>query len=168
MKDPLGWMTRKQRQRTLQIGFGLGLLLIVVLVEVVAVSPTGIYSYTTQGYRAFKINAPKQRILAEINRVPVIRTLISCDPDSRTELLSQRHFSYSAEIAAADAWIARNRKNHVLLFLFQDGKLVRILLLKTRFGREISSPLFDGCRPDLLRDIDRFLALQTDHPVFYR
>ena len=167
MKDPLGWMTRKQRQRTLQIGFGLGMLVMVVLVEVVAVLPAGIYSYTTQGYRAFKINAPKQRILAEINRVPGIRTLISCDPDSRTDLLSQRHFSYSGEIAAADAWIARYRKNHVLLFLFQDDKLARILLLKTRFGRQISSPLLDACRPDLLRDIDRFLAIQTDHPVFY-
>jgi hypothetical protein len=42
-----------------------------------------------------------------------------------------------------------------------------VLLLKTRFGRQISSPLFDGCRPGLLEDIDRFLADQTEHPVFY-
>jgi hypothetical protein len=160
-------MTVKQRQRTLQISLGLGMILVVILVEVLAVSPAGIYSYSIDGYRTFKVNTPKKWILDEINRVAAIRTLISCNPDSRTDLKIRRHFSYSSDIEAADVWIARYRKNNVLLFLFQDDRLARVLLLKTRFGRQIFSPLFDGCRPDLLKDIDRFLAEQTDHPVFY-
>ncbi len=73
---------KKQRQRALQISLGLGMLVIVILVEVLAISPAGIYSYTLTGYRNFKIGAPRQRILAEINRVPAIRTLITCTPDS--------------------------------------------------------------------------------------
>jgi hypothetical protein len=160
-------MTVKQRQRALQISLGCGMLVIVILVEVLAVSPAGIYSYTTDGYRAFKINAPKPWVLDEINRVPAIRTLISCDPDSTTNLISQRHFSYTHVIAAADIWIARYRNNQVLLFFFHEDRLSRVLLLKSRFGRRIASPLFDDCQPDLLQNVDRFLADQTDHPVFY-
>jgi hypothetical protein len=165
--DFLAGMTGKQRQRALQIGLGAGMLMIVILVEVLAISPAGIYSYTAKGYRAFKIDAPKQRILAEINQVPAIRTLITCDPLSRTALVTQRHFSYTKELDTADIWIARYRKNNVLIFLFQDQALVRILMLKTRFSRQISSPLFDTCRPDLHQDVDRFLKEQTEHPVFY-
>lgn len=167
MLEFLDRMTVKQRQRTLQISLGLSMILVVILVEVLAVSPAGIYSYTIEGYRTFKVNAPKKWVLDEINRVAAIRTLISCNPDSRTDLKSRRHFSYSHDIEAADVWIARYRNNNVLLFFFQDDKLARVLLLKTRFGRQISSPLFDGCRPDLLKDIDRFLADQTDHLAFY-
>ncbi|MCF8126838.1 MAG: hypothetical protein K9J51_11510 [Desulfotignum sp.] len=165
--DFLAGLTRKQRQRTLQIGLGIGMLIIVILVEVLAISPAGIYSYTQNGYRAFKINSPKQRVLAEINRVPAIRTLVTCDPYSRTALVTRRHFSYNEELDTADIWIARYRKHNVLIFLFQDKTLVRMLLLKTRFDRPISSPLFDTCRTDLLQDVDRFLKNQTGHPVFY-
>lgn len=165
--NPLTGMSRKQRQRTLQISLGFGMLVVVILVEVLAISPAGIYSYSADGYRAFKINAPKKRVLAEINHVPAIRTLVTCAPRSRTTLVTQRHFSYTSALDSADVWIARYRKEKVLIFMFQDQVLVRILLLKTRFNREISSPLFDSCRPDLLQNVDRFLEEQTDHAVFY-
>lgn len=165
--DLLAGMTRKRRQRTLQIGLGFGMLVVVILVEVLAISPAGIYSYTADGYRAFKINAPKKRVLAEINHVPAIRTLVTCAPRSRTTLVTQRHFAYTKELDTADVWMARYRKENVLIFMFADQVLVRILLLKTRFNREISSPLFDSCRPDLLQNVDRFLEEQTGHAVFY-
>lgn len=165
--DPLAGMTRKQRQRTLQISLGFGMLVVVILVEVLAISPSGIYSYTIDGFRAFKIGAPKKRILAEINHVPAIRTLVTCEPNSRTILVTRRHFSYTEALDTADVWIARYRKENVLIFMFQDQVLVRILLLKTRFNREISSPLFDSCRPGMLDNVDRFLEEQTDHTVFY-
>jgi len=165
--DLLAGMTRKQRQRTLQIGLGCGMLVVVILVEVLAISPAGIYSYTADGYRAFKISAPKKRVLAEINHVPAIRTLVTCAPRSRTTLVNQRHFAYTKELDTADVWMARYRKENVLIFMFADQVLVRILLLKTRFNREISSPLFDSCRPDLLQNVDRFLEEQTGHAVFY-
>ncbi len=165
--DFLAGMTRKQRQRFLQIGLGFGMLVVVILVEVLAISPAGIYSFTTSGYRAFKISSPKQRILAEINRVPAIRTLVTCNPQSRTTLVTRRHFPYTKAIDTADVWMARYRKENVLIFIFQDQALVRILLLKTRFNQPISSPLFDTCRPDLLQNPDRFLEQQTDHAVFY-
>ncbi len=155
------------RQRTMQIALGLGMLVIVILVEVLAISPAGIYSFTTEGYRNFKINASKPRVLVEINRVPAIRTLLSCNPDSEISLVSRRHFVQTPELDAADVWIARYRNNHVVIFLFQEQALSRILLLKTRYSREISSPLFDACRPDLLDDIDFFLKTQTALPVFY-
>lgn len=164
------WLTQwidPHRQRTLQVGLGLGMLVIVILVEVLAVSPAGIYSYTMEGFGNFKINAPKQRILAEINRVPAIRTLVSCVPDSETTLVTTRHFVLTPELAAADVWIARYRNHNAALFLFQDQSLSRILLLKTRFNRPISSSLFDTCRPDLFGDIDLFLNTQAAHPVFY-
>jgi hypothetical protein len=70
------------------------MLLIVILVEVLAVSPAGIYSYTIEGYRTFKIDASKKRILDEINRVAAIRTLITCNPDSWTDLKSRRQFFF--------------------------------------------------------------------------
>jgi len=165
--DFLAGMTRKQRQRTLQIGLGFGMLVVVILVEVLAISPGGIYSYTKEGFRAFKIGAPKKRVLAEINHVPAIRTLDTCAPNSSTTLVTRRHFSYTKALDTANVWIARYRKENVLIFKFQDQTLVRILLLKTRFNREISSPLFDACRPDLLQNVDRFLETQTDHAVFY-
>ena len=155
------------RQRTLQIGLGVGMLVIVILVEILAVSPAGIYSYTVTGYRNFKISAPKARVLAEINRVPAIRTLITCQPDSETRLKTIRHFTLTPELMAADVWIARYRNHNAALFLFRDQALLRILLLKTRFSREISLPLFDTCRPDLLDDIGFFLETQTALPVFY-
>jgi hypothetical protein len=155
------------RQRTLQIALGLGMLVIVILVEVLAVSPAGIYSYTADGYRNFKISTPKTRVLMEINRVPAIRTLVSCNPDSEISLVSRRHFVQTPELVAADVWIARYRNHNVVIFLFQEKHLSRILLLKTRYSREISSPLFDACRPDLFDEVDRFLKNQTAHPVFY-
>ncbi|EMS77800.1 hypothetical protein [Desulfotignum phosphitoxidans] len=158
---------KKQRQRALQISLGLGMLVIVILVEVLAISPAGIYSYTLTGYRNFKIGAPRQRILAEINRVPAIRTLITCTPDSETMLLTQRHFTHTPELDVSDVWIARYRNHNVIIFLFKEQTLSRILLLKTRFSRQISSALFDTCRLDLLEDIDLFLENQTVHPVFY-
>ena len=160
-------MMKKQQQRALQISLGLGMLVIVILVEVLAISPAGIYSYTSTGYRNFKVGGPKQRILAEINRVPAIRTLITCTPDSETTLLTQRHFTQIPELDTANVWIARYRNNNKIIFLFQDQTLSRILLLKTRFNRQISSSLFDTCRLDLLDDIDLFLEIQTAHPVFY-
>jgi hypothetical protein len=155
------------RQRTLQIGLGLGMLVIVILVEILAVSPAGIYSYATTGYRNFKISAPKARVLSEINRIPAIRTLLTCQPYSETTLVRQRHFVRTPELAGADVWIARYRNHQVVLFLFREQALSRILLLKTRFSREISSPLFDTCRPDLLDDIDFYLETQAALPVFY-
>lgn len=155
------------RQRSLQIALGLGMLVIVILIEVLAVSPAGIYSYSTEGYRNFKIKAPKQRILAEINRVSAIRKLITCDPASESTRVTRRHFILTPELAAADVWIARYRKHSVAVFLFKEQALSRILLLKTRFNRPISSVLFDTCRPDLLDNADLLLETQTAHPVFY-
>ncbi len=166
--DLLAGMTRKKRQRALQIGLGFTMLVIVILVELLAIAPTGIYSYTTGGYKAFKINSPKQRILAEINRVPAIRTLITCDPHTRSALVTQRHFTYTRALETSDAWIARYRKKNVLLFLFQNQKLDRILLLKTRMGQQISSPLFDQCDTFILQNVDRFLEEQAAHQVFYK
>ncbi len=160
-------MIEKQRQRALQISLGLGMLVIVILVEVLAISPAGIYSYTTNGYRNFKIDATRQRVLAEINQVPAIRTLITCHPDSETTLTTRRHFTHTSEMDAADVWIARYRNHNKVIFLFQDRTLSRVLLLKTRFSRQISSSLFDTCRLDLLEDIDLYLENQTAHPVFY-
>lgn len=155
------------RQRTLQIGLGVGMLVIVILVEILAVSPAGIYSCSVNGYRNFKISAPKTLVLAEINRVPAIRTLITCRPDSEAHLKTTRHFTLTPELMAADVWIARYRNHNAALFVFRDQALLRILLLKTRFSREISLPLFDTCRPDLLDDIDGYLEAQTALPVFY-
>lgn len=166
--SPLAGMTRKKRQRVLQIGLGVTMLVIVILVEMLAIAPTGIYSYTTGRYKAFAIGAPKQRILAEINRVPAIRTLITCDPHTRSALVTRRHFAYTSALETSDAWIARYRKKNVLLFLFQNQKLDRILLLKTRMGEQISSPLFDHCDPALLQNVDRFLEEQAVHQVFYK
>jgi hypothetical protein len=160
-------MTDKHRQRSLQIALGLGMLVIVILVEILAVSPAGIYSYTAEGFRNFKIHAPKQRVLAEINREPAIRTLISCDPDSETTLVTTRHFTLTPELMAADVWIARYRSHNAALFLFQDQALLRIVLLKTRFNRPIASALFDTCRLDLLDNVDLFLETQAALPVFY-
>lgn len=159
-------LTRKQRQRALQISLGLGMVILVVLVELVAVESAGIYSFTSGGYKTFKIGAPKKRVLAEINRFKAIRAVSTCDPDSETVLKTTRHFTLTDALDTSDTWICRFRKGRVLLLLFRDNQLHRILLLKSRFNRDISSPLFDRCNPKALADIDGFLERQTDHAVF--
>ena len=61
-------MEKKTRQRLLQVGMGIGLLFLAFLLETVAIEPPGIYSYSQQGYKGFKIGLSREGLLREINK----------------------------------------------------------------------------------------------------
>lgn len=160
-------MTRKQRQRALQLSLGFGMILLVVLVELVAIEDAGIYSFTEGKYKTFIIGAPRHRVLAEVNRFKAIRRIRTCRPDSLEELKKRRHFTMTDSLSTSSIWICRFKNGNQLMFLFREGELSRILLLKSRFNREIRSQLFAGCPKDM-DEVDAFLKNQAEHEVFYR
>ncbi len=161
-------MEKKTRQRLLQVGMGIGLLCLAFLVEMVAIEPRGIYSYSHDGYKTFKIGLSREGVLLEINKIKAIRNIMTCDPESELKLRSRRLFEMEPALANSSIWICQDKKKNLFLFHFNDKGLDRILHLKGRTGKLVYSPLFDQCRPDIHQDIDAYLETQTVHKVFYK
>jgi hypothetical protein len=157
----------KAKQRILQASFGIGLILFVVLIELVAVHPSGIYSYTQKGYKEFKIGFSKEKVLKKINKRKTIRTIRVCVPDRVFELKSRRLFEMEADMASSDYWLCPDRTGKNFLFLFKDEILERILLQRLRFWKKEGSVLFSHCNPDLLNDMDNYLATREKLQVFF-
>lgn len=158
---------KKSKQRILQASFGIGLIVFVLLIETLAVHPSGIYSYTHQGYKDFKIGFPKKIILKKINRQKSIRTIMVCDPDRIFELKSRKPFKMEEELATSDYWICPGRTGKDFLFLFKKGVLERVLLQRLRFGKKEGSILFSRCNPELIKDLDNNLLTRETLKVFY-
>jgi len=161
----------KTRQRLLQIFMGIGLLFLAFLIEMVIIEPTGIYSYSLQGYKGFKIGLSREGLLREINQVKVIRQIIPCDPSDASKelkLTSRRFFEMTQGLARSDVWICRGKKNVGFLFQFEKDLLVRVLRLKSRSFEPGDFPLFEQCQPEIYQDIPGFLNRQTRHIVFHK
>jgi len=158
---------KKSKQRVLQISFGLGLLFFAFLIELVAVHPSGIYSYSRQGYKEFKIGLSKDKVLQKINKRKTIRTIQTCTPDALFQLKSRKRFEMEANLAKSDVWISHDRTGKDFLFLFKEGCLDRILLQRLRFGKKQGSVLFILCHPERLKNIDAYLAFHEKLAVFY-
>ncbi len=163
-------LNKKTRQRLLQVGMGIGLLFLAFLLEMVAIEPPGIYSYSQQGYKGFKIGLSREGLLREINKVIAIRRIISCDPSNSSQdlkLTSQRFFEMTDGLTQSNVWICRGKKKVGFLFLFKGDRLARLLRLKSGFLKEGASPLFDLCQPEIYPEMDGYLNSQTTHEIFY-
>ena len=158
---------RKTKQKILQVLFGVVLIIFIVLIEFVAIHPSGIYSYTKQGYKEFKIGFSKDRLLKKINHHKSIRTIRACDPDRHFELKSRKPFELKKDLALSDSWICHDRTGKNFLFLFKEGILKRILLQRLRFGGKEDSILFSRCNSEILKEIDTYLATREKLKVFY-
>ena len=158
---------RKAKQRRLQIFLGVGLIFFAFLIEMVAVHPSGIYSYTRKGYKEFKIGLSKEAVLKKINRRKTIRTIRVCESDKVFELRSRKLFEMGQDLVVSDFWICHDRTGKDFLFLFKDGALEKILLQRLRFGKKGGSILFSQCNPEILKDIDNYLSTRETLKVFH-
>lgn len=157
----------RTKQRVLQISFGLGLIGLAFLIELLAVHPSGIYSYVQKGYKEFTIGLSKQVVLERINQRKTIRTIKVCDPEQIFGLKSRKGFEMQPYLALADFWICQDRTGKDFLFLFEHGNLKRILVQRLRWGGKKGSILFSRCPPDWFKDIDTHLASREKLNIFY-
>lgn len=158
---------KKVKQRILQVFLGICLIFFAFLIELVAVHPSGIYSYSRQGYKEFKIGLSKEQVLKKINKRKTIRTIRVCDPEQVFELKSRKLFEMEEELTLSNYWICHDRTGKDFLFLFKNETLERILLLRLRFGKKQDSILFFQCNPEILKDIEKYLTTQETLKVFY-
>lgn len=164
------FLQKKTRQRLLQVGMGIGLLFLAFLLEMVAIEPPGIYSYSRQGYKGFKIGLSREGLLREINKVSAIRRIIACDPSNSSQdlkLTSRRFFEMADGLTQSNVWICRGKKKVGFLFLFQGDRLARVLRLKSGFFKEGASTLFDQCQPGIYPEMDGYLNSRANHEIFY-
>ena len=158
---------RRVKQRTLQVFLGICLIFFAFLIEMVAVHPSGIYSYTQQGYKEFKIGLLKEQVLKKINKRKTIRTIRVCEPDKVFELKSRKLFKMEKDLVLSDFWVCHDRTGKDFLFLFKNEILEQILLQRVRFWKKQGSILFSQCNPEVIKDIDNYLAIQEKLDVFY-
>ena len=151
----------------MQIFLGIGLIFFAFLIEMVAVHPSGIYSYTRKGYKEFKIGLLKEAVLKNINKRKTIRTIRVCESDKVFELKSRKLFEMEKDLILSDFWICHDRTGKDFLFLFKDETLEKILLQRLRFGKKDGSILFSQCNPEILKDIDNYLVTREKLDVFY-
>jgi len=158
---------RKATQRKLQLFMGICLILLAFLIEMVAVHPSGIYSYTQKGYKEFKIGLLKEQVLKKINKRKAIRTIRACEPARVFELKSRKLFMMEEDLVLSDFWVCHDRTGKDFLFFFKNGTLEKVLLQRLRFGKKEGSVLFSQCSPEILKDIDNYLATLEKLDVFY-
>lgn len=156
----------KTNQRMLQVSFGVGLIFLVLLIDLVAVHPSGIYSYSRDGFKNFRIGASRAAVLKEINRQKAIRIIRTCGPDQVFELTSRKGFVLEQGLAAAPVWICHDRTGKDFLFVFKADLLERIFLQRLRYWKKQGSLLFSQCDPGILKNIDAYLTLQEKLPVY--
>lgn len=157
----------KSKQRALQASFGIGLIIFALLIELVAIHPSGIYSYTREGYKEFKIGFSKEAVLKRINKHKSIRAIRTCDPDRVIELTSRRLFKMGEDLLSSDVWTCEDRTGKNFLFVFKAGVLERVVLQRLRLGTKEGSILFSTCSQDFLSDMDDYLAKRERLTVFY-
>lgn len=157
----------KSKQRLLQASFGIGLIIFAVLIELVAIHPSGIYSYTQKGYKEFNIGFSKAAVLKKINKRKTIRAIRTCDPDNVFKLTSRRLFKMEEDLLSSDVWICKDRTGKNFLFVFKEDALDRVLLQRLRLGKKEGSILFTMCSQDALSDVDDYLAKRETLTVFY-
>jgi len=160
-------MKRKTKQRILQISFGICLIIFALLIELVAIHPSGIYSYAQKGYKEFQIGFSKENVLKKINKRKTIRTIRVCEPDKTFELKSRKLFELEEDLALSDYWICHDRTGKDFLFLFKDGILERILLKRLRLGKKETSILFSQCNLEIFKEIDNYLTTREKLKVFF-
>ncbi|MCP3943289.1 MAG: hypothetical protein GY710_17635 [Desulfobacteraceae bacterium] len=158
---------KKTGQRLLQAGMGIGLIFLAFLLEMVAIEPPGIYSYSSYGYKGFKIGLSREDLLDQINKQISIRQIMTCDPSTDLKLTSRRSFEMTDGLVQSDVWICQGKKNVGFLFQFRGDRLVRVLRFKNSSFNEDDFSLLGQCQPVIYKQMDDYLNRQTIHGVFY-
>lgn len=158
-------MEQKTRQRLYQFGFAILVICLILVLERGVQEPSGVYSYTSQGYKGFEIGMTRAAVLKEVNRVKSIRSIMTCGPERVFPLTSRRNFDLAPALAQSWIWICQDKKNRAFVFRFKGNRLEQVL----RVNRGKEPPLFDQCPPGqgLYTDLDRYLRTQTRFRVFY-
>ncbi len=158
----------KKEQWKLRLSLAALLIIMAVLIETIGMHPTGIYSYTNEGYKDFKIGLSKQGVLRLINLQKTMRTIKTCGPDAVLKKTSRKKLKMDGNLAGSNIWISHDRTGKQFLFFFKDGNTRRILLQRLRFGKKDGSPLFSDCIADQIKDIDHYLETKEKLRVFLR
>ncbi len=158
---------KKNKQTGLRILFAVVMIALIFLVEMVAIHPTGIYSYKG-GYKQFEAGISKEKVLRHINYKTTIRTIRACEPAFVLQKTSRKKLELSPELASSDHWICYDRKGVDYLFRFREDKLESVILQRIRFGKKDFSKLFTQCDPMILKNIDLYLENQDKFKVFYK
>ncbi len=156
----------KKEQWKLRLSLAVLLIIMVVLIETIGMHPTGIYTYSNEGYKNFQIGLSKQGVLRQINLKKTMRTLKTCGPDSVLKKNSRKKLKIDDNLLASNIWISEDRTGKQFLFVFKDGNTQRILLQRLRYGKKNGSPLFSSCIAARIDDIDHYLKTQEKLKVF--
>ncbi len=159
---------KPSKQTALRILFGLGVIALVFLVEVFGLHPTGIYSYSSTGYKDFEIGMSRDEVLDSINLNRSIRTIRACFPEEVFHLTDRQFFELSLSLLESDYWICYDRRGSDYLFVFNGGVLERILIQRLRLFNDGPLPLFEHCENSRLSDIDSYLSEQDRLKVFFK
>jgi len=158
---------KKKTQWVLRLSFAVALIVIAVLIETIGMHPTGIYSYSTQGYKDFQIGLSKQGVLRQINLQKTMRKVNTCNPDAVIEKTSRKKLQMDDNLTASDTWMSYDRTGKQVLFFFKNGNTHRILIQRLRFGKTDGSPLFSGCTAAQVEDLDNYLKTEEKLSVFF-
>ena len=128
----------KKEQWKLRLSLAALLIIMAVLIETIGMHPTGIYSYTNEGYKDFRIGLSKQGVLRLINLQKTMRTIKTCGPDAVLKKTSRKKLKMDGNLAVSNIWISHDRTGKQFLFFFKDGNTRRILL--QRFAQQWPGP----------------------------
>ena len=159
---------RSKSQRVLQLAMGGVLICLIFLFERLAVPPDGIYSYSGSGYKEFKVGMKKEEILSRINDRKSIRSVTLCHPESEFERRARAIEIPREDMERSDIWTCHDRDGKKYLFLFQENRLKRILLIRASDAVADEISFFDRCRENLsIQTLDQILNGLKETKVFY-
>lgn len=158
----------KGRQTILRVAFGISILAFALLIEMVAIHPSGLYSYTQKdGYGEFDMGISKAQVLKRINKRKTLREIKTCNPEKFLLRTTRRGIELAENLLASDFWFAYDRTGGIFLFVFKDNHLAHVLIQRLRFGKMQGSILFSSCDEDKLYNLDQYLEKNESLSVFY-
>ncbi|MCF6247728.1 MAG: hypothetical protein L3J69_10235 [Desulfobacula sp.] len=157
---------KKTKQWVLRLSFATCLIVLAVLIETIGMHPTGIYSYTNEGYKDFQIGLSKKGVLRQINLQKTMRAIQTCRPVAVLKKTSRKKLKMNDNLDSSDIWVSYDRTGKQFLFFFKGANLKRILIQRLRFGKKKGSALFLDCTAARIKDIDHYLKTQEKLNVF--
>lgn len=158
----------KGRQTILRLAFGISILAFALIIEMVAIHPSGLYSYTQKdGYREFDMGISKAQVLKRINKRKTLREIKTCNPEKFLLRTTRKGIELAENLLTSDFWFAYDRTGKIFLFVFKDNHLAHVLIQRLRFGKMQGSVLFSSCDEDKLYNLDQYLEKNESLSVFY-
>ncbi|MCP3876500.1 MAG: hypothetical protein GY699_25585 [Desulfobacteraceae bacterium] len=157
----------KGKQTLIRVSFGIGVILFALLIEMLAIHPSGIYYYSHEGYKEFKIGTPKTKVLKRINKRKTIRKINTCDPESLFERKTRKRIELEGNLISSNYWIAHDRTGKDFLFIFKNDMLEKVLIQRLRFGKKDGSIIFLQCIPDIVTDFETYLSEKEKLTIYF-